>query len=210
MSIESIVWALNGAPIPRERRDASSLAVVLVGLANHADPDGRNAFPAVSTLVRYTRLSERTVRTCLDTLEALGLIRPSDPVIVAAYIKRADRRPQGWDLAVRTSYPQENNGVRSLHPDDSNGVQTRRHGVQAARERGAVVAPEPSLNRPGNRPSRERAPMGARTAGMTPPCGECDARPDDPISARIEWLDTAHTESRWCPRCHPRVSEVAR
>jgi hypothetical protein len=45
MSIEAITWALNHAPIPTGRRDASSLAMVLVGLANHADPDGRNAFP---------------------------------------------------------------------------------------------------------------------------------------------------------------------
>ncbi len=51
MSIEAISWALNLAPIPTNRRDASSLAIVLVGLANHADPDGRNAFPAVATLV---------------------------------------------------------------------------------------------------------------------------------------------------------------
>jgi hypothetical protein len=35
---------------------------------------------------------------CLDRLEADGIIRPCDPDIVAARIKRADRRPQGWDL----------------------------------------------------------------------------------------------------------------
>jgi hypothetical protein len=70
----------------------------LVGLANHAGPDGIGAFPAVATLVRYTGLSERTVRTCLDRLQAEGIITPCDPDIVAARIKRADRRPQGWDL----------------------------------------------------------------------------------------------------------------
>jgi hypothetical protein len=40
VSIEAIHWALNAAPIPHDRRDASSLAMVLVGLANHVDPDG--------------------------------------------------------------------------------------------------------------------------------------------------------------------------
>jgi hypothetical protein len=35
---------------------------------------------------------------CLDRLEAAGVISPCDPIIVAARIKRADRRPQGWDL----------------------------------------------------------------------------------------------------------------
>jgi hypothetical protein len=47
---------------------------------------------------RYTGLSERTVRGCLGRLEADSLIRPCDPAVVAARIKRADRRPKGWDL----------------------------------------------------------------------------------------------------------------
>ena len=71
---------------------------MLVGLANHAGPDGTGAFPSVATLVRCTGLAERTVRTCLDRLAAEGIIAPCDPGIVAARIKRANRRPQGWDL----------------------------------------------------------------------------------------------------------------
>src|SRR5207245_10456622 len=67
---------------------------VLVGLANHAGPDGTGAFPSVATLVRYTGLAERTVRTCLDRLEAGDIISPCDPDIVVARIKRAGRRPQ--------------------------------------------------------------------------------------------------------------------
>jgi hypothetical protein len=57
--------------------------------------------PSVATLVRYTGLSERTVRTCLDRLAAEGTISPCDPGIIAARIKRADRRPQGRDLNLR-------------------------------------------------------------------------------------------------------------
>jgi hypothetical protein len=71
---------------------------VLVGLANHAGPDGDGRVPSVARLVRYTGLSERTVRTCLDRLDAAGIIRPCDPEIVTARIKRAHRRPKGWDL----------------------------------------------------------------------------------------------------------------
>jgi hypothetical protein len=59
---------------------------VLVGLANHAGPDGSGAFPSVRTLMRYTGLSERTVRACLSRMGSADLI------------KRADRRPKGWDL----------------------------------------------------------------------------------------------------------------
>jgi hypothetical protein len=102
VSVEAISWALNLAPVPRDRGGKRNPAckAVLIGLANHAAPDGKEAFPAVRTLVRYTDLSERTVRTALDRLETEGIIRPCDPTVVAAKIKRADQRPQGWDLAM--------------------------------------------------------------------------------------------------------------
>ncbi len=67
---------------------SSACKFVLVGLANHADPDGGGAFPSVATLVRYTGLSERTVRTCLDRLEAESTLRACAPDIVAAWIHR--------------------------------------------------------------------------------------------------------------------------
>jgi helix-turn-helix protein len=100
VSVEAISWALNLAPVPSDGggQPSSACKFVLVGLANHAGPDGTGAFPSVATLVRYTGLSERTVRTCLDRLEAAGVVSPCDPGIVAARIKRADRRPQGWNL----------------------------------------------------------------------------------------------------------------
>lgn len=100
-----MTWALNLAPVPMDspRRGtkptpSSACAFVLVGLANHAEPDGSNAFPGVATLARYTRLSERHVRRALDRLEEAGVIRPGDPAVVAARIKRGDRRPKGYDL----------------------------------------------------------------------------------------------------------------
>ena len=64
MSVAAISWALNLAPVPvgRGSQPSSAAKFVLVGLANHAGPDGTGAFPSVATLVRYTGLSERTVR----------------------------------------------------------------------------------------------------------------------------------------------------
>ena len=73
---------------------------MLAGLAHHAGPDGTGAFPSVATLVHYTGLSERTVRTCLNRLAAEGIIAPWDPGIVAARIKRAGRRPQDLNLSL--------------------------------------------------------------------------------------------------------------
>jgi hypothetical protein len=102
VSVEAMSWAFNLAPVPRDPsgKRNSACKAVLVGLANHAGPDGTGAFPSVETLVRYSDLSERTVRTALDRLQAEGIITPCDAAIVAAKIKRADRRPQGWDLAM--------------------------------------------------------------------------------------------------------------
>ena len=92
MTVEAISWALNLAPIPADRggQPSSACKFVLVGLANHAGLDGTGAFPSVATLVRYTGLSERTGRTCLDRLKAAGIISPCDPGIVAARIKRPE------------------------------------------------------------------------------------------------------------------------
>jgi hypothetical protein len=182
----------------------------------------------VATLVRYTRLSERSVQNALRALEELGLIEPSDPQIVAAYVKRADRRPNGWDLVIHnvihSSVHSLAGGVQTLHPVGSNVVQTRRDGVQATTSRGADSAPETSLNHPGNRPPRERAttPPAAAPAvagsgvagsgpgggggGWLPVCGQCDGRPTDPVTARVVWLDAARENSEPCPRCHPAVA----
>jgi hypothetical protein len=211
MSIEAITWALNTAPIPTGR-NASTLAFVLVGLANHTDPDGHNAFPAVATLVRYTRLSERSVHYALRDLDDLGLITPSDPDIIAAYIKRADRRPKGWDLPIHSSVHKvvhsSGGGVHSLHPVGADGVQTRPHGVQTTTQRGARLAPEPSLNHPQNRPLPGPGAHDDASAAIPPVCGRCDARDTDPISARIVWLNADRTRSQRCPRCHPHADHA--
>jgi hypothetical protein len=106
---QSVASARGGAV-----RDA-----VLLGEAQYGrGPDGVGAFPSVATLVRYTGLSERTVRTCLGRLQAEGIIAPCDPHIVSARIKRPDRRPQGWDLdlsMVRTDLAEEHVGGPEHH-----------------------------------------------------------------------------------------------
>ncbi len=83
----------------RSRRPAVEHVQVRARRAGQSRRAGRRwRVPSVATLVRYTGLSERTVRTCLDRLEAEGIIAPCDPDVVAARIKRADRRPLGWNL----------------------------------------------------------------------------------------------------------------
>lgn len=95
MSIEAVSWALNNEAV-----DNPTSKLVLIGLANHARPDGTASFPSISTLERYTRLSDRAVQKHLRLLEENGLIRRCDPRIVEAHIQRADRRPIGYDLVM--------------------------------------------------------------------------------------------------------------
>ncbi len=152
MSVEAQSWALNIAPVPVDSngKPNDSCAFVLVGLANHAGPDGRGAFPSVKTLVRYTRKSERTVQNALARLEAEGVIRPCDPDIVAAHIKRADRRPRGWDLAierVRTDLDDDElETLEAMFP----GVKAR---VAAARAQQSAAGVEPARREPVDNPS---------------------------------------------------------
>jgi hypothetical protein len=162
VSVEAISWALNLAPVPCDRGGKPNPAckAVLIGLANHAGPDGKEAFPAVRTLIRYTCLSERTVRTALDRLEAEGIITTCDPAIVAAKIKRADQRPQGWDLAmhlVRDDLDEE--GLAALERQFP-GLSARVHAIRAAAgqlidgaDHGVQrLHPNRPLNHPRNRP----------------------------------------------------------
>lgn len=94
MSIEAINWALNDAPgVP------ASLVAVLIGLANHARPDGTGAFPSQGTLAEYARKSDRAVRNDLKELMRLKLIVVSKDQRQAMHI-RADVRPVVYDLPI--------------------------------------------------------------------------------------------------------------
>ena len=126
MSIEAFSWALNCEDVK-----SPTLKLVLIALANHSRPDGTAAFPSVSTMMRYTCLSERAIRQSLKTLEEMQLISRCNQEIVAAHIKRADRRPIGYDLNLKrgaTDAPCKNDEVQDVPL------------------RGAGDAPKPYLN----------------------------------------------------------------
>jgi hypothetical protein len=52
----------------------SSLKAVLVGMAEHAGPEGEHCYPSVARLVAYTNLSEATIRSRLAKARELGLL----------------------------------------------------------------------------------------------------------------------------------------
>lgn len=205
VSIEAIHWALNSAPdfADEDPRKRPHLAIVLLGLANHADPDGRNAFPSIDTLCRYTRLSESTVRRCLQRLVELGVIQPGDPDLQEFYIRRRDRRPAVYDLVM-------DGPLAPAAPVDNpaSGVSYRPDGVSQQAARGVTPAgnPGPYDTRTVLEPNKNRP--GRAHAHATPPCGQCDARPGDPVSARVVWLDEHRATP--CPRCHPRSPAASR
>lgn len=210
MSIEALTWAFNLAPVPwdetgKTRKPSASCASVLHALANHAGPDGRNAFPTIATLVRYTRLSERTVQTCLSRLHAEGTIRPGDPDIAAAYVRRADRRGNNWDLAMERMRDdltdEEMDAVGRSNPFLRPWIEqhhaARRAAQQAARdaadqaERGASSAPRDGVQQlhpvstgcnqrsHGVQPAQERGAAAAPEPSYEPPL-----EPSSPTSLR--------------------------
>ena len=137
-----MVWALTKAPV------ADPVArLVLVGLANHAGPDGRGARPAQATLARYVGVSDRTIRTKLRLLEHLGLVVEGDQAAVAHL--RPDRRPVVFDLAMHLVERAEDASGR-----EDTGGNLRPHGRKSATARaedddrtgGNTLPTEPSMN----------------------------------------------------------------
>lgn len=67
VSIESMNWALR-QPLSGTKK------VVLIGIASHADADGDNAWPSISTLTEYASVSERAVQQAISELQQAGYL----------------------------------------------------------------------------------------------------------------------------------------
>lgn len=121
MSVEAITWALR-VPV------GGNAKVILLGLANHAHPDGTNAYPALDTLAEYAACHRATARRNLRELEEAG------------YIEREGEGPKGqhrWRLMIG------GRKTRPVAPASEGGDTGVREGV-------APVLPEPSME-PSNR-----------------------------------------------------------
>lgn len=91
MSIQIVAKVLQG-----DHGCPPHLRMTLIGLANHADEQGRAAYPSVRLLATYTGRSPRQVHRALRQLKALGLIVEGDPLRVAHI--PVMRRPVVYDL----------------------------------------------------------------------------------------------------------------
>ncbi|WP_223119689.1 helix-turn-helix domain-containing protein [Salinicola corii] len=184
MSVEAMSWAMNQTVVTD-----SGARFVLVGLANHADKFGRNAFPSNKTLSEYTGLSGRTVTRKIADLLELGVIQEGNQAIVAAHIPRPDQRPVLYDIAMTDDTPKRGDRVspRSERGDNVTGVgcQPDTNGVTSVQERGDTVSPETSFKpstEPYDEPDRdEGAAPPSPSAGLVPAAEpRCAIPPDMP------------------------------
>lgn len=139
--------------------------VVLLGLANHAHPDGSNAFPSLDRLATYAHCDRSTARRNTRRLEADG------------WVKRDGLGPQGqtnWTLAMTDEgfegvAPAPGEGVapapEGVAPAPAKGVAKCHPGVAPAPAGGVAPAPpEPSLV---NRPKEEDAYASKKKDGLS-------------------------------------------
>lgn len=146
MSVQAMSWAF-GVSL-EDLADTAARHVLLV-LANFAGEDGKGAFPSKETIRQHTGLSIRTIGYKLDLLKEMGFISEGNQAIAAAYISRSDRRPVVYDLYIRKRGAMPAPREKSERgANDGTGCNSQHNGVQLKTQRGAPVAPKPSINHP--------------------------------------------------------------
>lgn len=135
-----MTWVLEQCPehVPPQAR------LVLISIANHANAQGENAWPAIGTIGRETGLSPDQARRWVRWLEKDGLVKVRANA-GGTVDTRSDRRPNLYSL------PKMGRGGADATPS-SNGVASTpsRGGTDAANDL-APMQGEPSLE-----PSIER------------------------------------------------------
>lgn len=118
LSIQAQTWVFEFS------RSRLASRLVLLSIANHADREGRNAFPSVSTIAFEARVSERQVHRCLQDLTTIGELK----VEIAA-------SRYGTNLYTMIGMTNCQGG----------GDKSGRRGVTNPSKTGAKMSPEPSL-----------------------------------------------------------------
>ena len=155
MSTEAMSWALNNSAV---RNPTSKL--VLIALANHARPDGTASFPSISTMQRYTCLSDRAIQKHLRELEKDGVIKRCLPEIVAAHINRQDRRPTGYNLMLDGVNVAPERG-EPCSPGDTHGVNVVRLRGERRSGTGGTTFTR-TIHEPSNEPREHTLRAGAK------------------------------------------------
>ncbi len=116
---DAVLWVLCEAPnVPPH------LVATLIGLAKHADADGRGARPSHALLAWYARKSEKSVGRDIDQLEELRLIERGDQRLT--WHLPPNQRPVVWNLCMSRR--------RGARPEPSRGGRPRTVKAAAAGE----------------------------------------------------------------------------
>lgn len=206
MSLDPILWAMKDAPTA----DINEWGT-LCCLAEAADEDGCNAFPAVKTIASYAKISTRTVQRALAAMAERGLIAEGDQR-AATYIPE-HRRPVVYDLLIpydwfrdieRTNTFRTRIGRRALSRDDRPPIapappkKTRAdkgkpkpkkdaEGAPAESEAGGRLEVTPVENEPTEGGRQEVTPVENPEKGATT---------SHPVTSSREWGDLKSEEGR--------------
>lgn len=139
MSVEAIQWALM-----LDHKNATH-KVVLIALANHANPDGGECYPSIARLETYTGLHRSNIIKAVKQMEELG--------IISAIHERGKKTRYTLKLAVKVVAPRDrsrSDTSSAPRPDQSRSAT------------GTSSAPRPKPSLTVHEPSIERGARGAR------------------------------------------------
>ena len=142
MSVEAIQWALS---LPHKN---PTHKVVLIALANHADPDGGQCHPSIERLETYTGLHRASIIRAIQQMEELG--------IIGADHERGKRTRYELNLAIKVVAERDQSHSATSRTE-------RPHQSQRATTSSRTVRPKPSLTI-NNRPFKEEGARGTRLA----------------------------------------------
>ena len=153
-----------------------------MSIANHADRNGRNAWPSMETIALEARLSEREARYAIAELKELGELeviygggrgRPNTyqlPHMVGGKVEKAPGCETAAKTPLSTAPTEQENGANSASFATENGAEIapftketvqslpplKKKGGTDIQERGHTGAPDPSNSEPKEREEKER------------------------------------------------------
>lgn len=143
MSLDALVWVLHNS------RTRGSAKLVLLGLADHADADGGDAWPAVESLSAWAGIHERNVQRMLRYLEENGhIIREGEARTDPRYRPNAYRIVGVTPLVRKGPGAGRPRGDADATPPDSGVASGASRGGIARRLGVAPAPPEQSFNSP--------------------------------------------------------------
>lgn len=139
MSVEvmSLAWYVGGLT-PAQK-------AVLVALADHANEDGKHAYPSVARLVIKTSYAERTVRRALSDLRDMNLI--------VAVGDSTHHKPTEYFIDLSEMQARQDRPARDAPHDLPENTED----LPESADRPARDAPKPSVNHPNNRQGEPKA-----------------------------------------------------